>query len=184
VHEASLDKQVIADVCCSCRYDSHSMWSGVQGHTLTWSITVKLQGVSHPHNMPSAAARQICHRQAACAVYCLCRYGTHFVSGVGHRGAFIGSITVKLADVKEAVGASASFKGSYGKVSGMAELKAEMSNTLSTSDVTVSCRCYSSNQSLLCACFCIIWPDPLTLGPTCLHQVIRHKNVEQKAEAC
>lgn len=66
------------------------------------------------------------------------RYGTHFVSGVGHRGAFIGSITVKLADVRLAAGASASFKAAYGKVSTMGELKASMDKSLKTSDVTVS----------------------------------------------
>lgn len=66
------------------------------------------------------------------------RYGTHFVSGVGHRGAFVGAITVKLQDLKVAAGASASFKASYGKVSGMAELKAQMQDSLKTSDVMVS----------------------------------------------
>jgi hypothetical protein len=66
------------------------------------------------------------------------RYGTHFVSGVGHRGAFIGSITVKLSDVKMAAAASASFKASYKTVSTMAELKASMEQSLQTSDVTVS----------------------------------------------
>lgn len=66
------------------------------------------------------------------------RYGTHFVSGVGHRGAFIGSITVKLSDVKLAAGASASFKASYKTVSTMAELKTSMEQSLQTSDVTVS----------------------------------------------
>lgn len=65
------------------------------------------------------------------------RYGTHFVSGVGFRGAFIGSITVRLVDVKVAAGAAVSFKASYGKVSGMAELKTAMEDSLQTSDVTV-----------------------------------------------
>jgi hypothetical protein len=72
-----------------------------------------------------------------CAVPRCCRYGTHFVSGVGHRGAFIGSITVKLSDASTAVSGSASFKVGYAGCTGMAELKASMKNKLSTSDVTV-----------------------------------------------
>lgn len=85
----------------------------------------------HQHPTPRYAC--------ACATLSLrFRYGTHFVSGVGHRGAFVGTITVKLQDMKLAAGASASFKVGYGKVSGMAELKAQMQDSLKTSDVVVS----------------------------------------------
>lgn len=66
------------------------------------------------------------------------RYGTHFVCGVGYRGAFIGSINVRILEKSQTLAAGLSFKAQYEACSATADLKAKMSKANIDTEVMVS----------------------------------------------
>lgn len=58
--------------------------------------------------------------------------------GVGYRGAFIGSINIKMQDSSDSYAAGATFKASYGTCSTTGEIKAKMEDAKIDCEVTVS----------------------------------------------
>lgn len=66
------------------------------------------------------------------------RYGTHFVCGIGYRGAFVGSINIRTQDSSDSYAAGAAFKASYGMCSGTADIKAKMTAANIDCEVKVS----------------------------------------------